>query len=98
MQPSRGEVIQIMRINVYNEEITNDAVFVSTHVEETGKTYYGFRFFLKSAPELHSSNEDDDRSAITIWFGTKALAYHWLTAMQQKAAVEYGDTPLGRKE
>lgn len=63
-----------MRINVYNEELTADFQFVEKTVEETGKTYYGLRMFLKSAPELHHTPEDDDRSAITIWFGTKQKA------------------------
>jgi hypothetical protein len=63
-----------MRINVYNEELTQDFEFVSKFVEETKKTYYGFRIFLKSAPELHHKSEDDDRSAITMWFGTKQKA------------------------
>lgn len=67
-----------MRINVYNEEITNDFEFVEKHVTETGKTYYGFRFMLKSAPELHNTPTDDDRTAVTIWFGTREKAKDWL--------------------
>jgi hypothetical protein len=66
-----------MRINVYHEEITRDFEFVEKHVKETGKTYYGFRVFLKSAPELHSTVADDDRSAITFWFGTKRDAFYF---------------------
>jgi hypothetical protein len=67
-----------MRVNVYNEEITLEYEFVSKHVEETGKTYYGWRVFLKSAPELHHSENDDDRTAITFWFGTKERACNFL--------------------
>ena len=67
-----------MRINVYNEELTNDFQFVKKHVKETGKTYYGFRIFLKSAPELHHTPEDDDRSAITFWFGTIEATVEYL--------------------
>jgi hypothetical protein len=69
-----------MRINVYNEELTGDFEWTEKYVAETQKTYYGFRFFLKSAPELHHTPEDDDRSAITLWFGTKALAIVWFKA------------------
>lgn len=67
-----------MRINVYNEELTNDFEFVQKHVEETGNTYYGFRVFLRSAPELHHTENDDDRTAITFWFGTTARACSFL--------------------
>jgi hypothetical protein len=67
-----------MRINVYHEEITNEFEWVEKHVKETGKTYYGFRLYLKSAPELHHTTQDDDRSAITIWFGTKQAAADYL--------------------
>jgi hypothetical protein len=58
-----------MRINVYDEELTREAILVEKFVPETGKTYYGARIFLKSAPELHHTENDDDRSAITFWFG-----------------------------
>lgn len=63
-----------MRINVYNEELTQEIEWAEKHVEATGKTYYGLRMFLKSAPELHHTADDDDRSAITFWFGTKRKA------------------------
>lgn len=67
-----------MRINVYHEELTNEFVFVEKEVVETGKTYYGFRIYMKSAPELHHTSQDDDRTAITLWFGTKAAAADYL--------------------
>jgi hypothetical protein len=67
-----------MSINVYNEEITNEFQWVEKKVPETGKTYYGFRLFLHSAPQLHDTPQDDDRSAITIWFGTKEAAAGYL--------------------
>jgi len=80
-----------MRINVYNEELTSDFQFVEKHVEETGKTYYGFRMFLKSHPDLHHDANDDDRSAITIWFGTKEWAAQYLaraTAVAEQIETE----------
>lgn len=82
-----------MRINVYNEELTDDFKFVEKHVPETGKTYYGFRMFMKSPPELHHTPEDDDRTAITIWFGTKSRAAGWLGRAYTAATVmEHKDT------
>ncbi len=67
-----------MRVHVYHEELTNEFSFVEKHVPETGKTYYGFRIWLKSPEELHHTTQDDDRSAVTLWFGTKAAAAGFL--------------------
>lgn len=55
-----------MRVNVYNEELTNEVVIVEK-VANTGRKFYGVRFLLKSPRELHHEKEDDDRSAVTIW-------------------------------
>lgn len=68
-----------MRINVYHEELTSEFVFVEKHIEETDKTYYGFRMFLKSHPDVHHTPIDDDRTAITLWFGTKEAATDFLS-------------------
>jgi hypothetical protein len=62
-----------MRINIYDEELTNEVKVVST-TAETGKTFYGVRIFLKSHPDLHHVPEDDDRSAITFWVRTLDVA------------------------
>lgn len=67
-----------MRINVYHEELTTETVFVETVAKGTGKTYYGVRMFMKSAPELHHVPDDDDRTAITFWWGTKRAALRHL--------------------
>jgi len=75
-----------MRINVYHEELTDEFEFVEKHVEKTGKTYYGFRMYMKSAPELHHTKEDDDRTAITVWFGTKIVAIKYLRAAHLASA------------
>lgn len=59
-----------MRINVYAEELTYETELVTKEVvdDEFGeRTFYGVRMFLKSPEELHHSEEDDDRSAITFW-------------------------------
>lgn len=58
-----------MRLNIYEEELTDEVTVVSTLAENTGITYYGVRFYMKSAPELHATDQDDDRSAVTFWFG-----------------------------
>lgn len=82
-----------MRINIYNEELTADWVFVKREVEETGKTYYGFRVFLKSAPELHHTPEDDDRSAVTFWWGTKYEAWKWLDTVYREVSAVLDHEP-----
>jgi hypothetical protein len=79
-----------MRINVYHEEITTEAVFVEKHVPETGKTYYGVRMFMKSAPELHHEPNDDDRSAITFWWGTKRAAIRHLELITESLLNDIG--------
>lgn len=58
-----------MRINVYAEELTDEVELVTKTVDDDDgvRVFYGIRFYLKSAPELHHSENDDDRSAITIW-------------------------------
>lgn len=72
-----------MRINVYHEELTGEAEVVSTVAEGTGITYYGCRVFLASADVLHHTEEDDDRSAITYWFGEEMLCEHMAEAFRQ---------------
>lgn len=52
-----------MRVNVYHEELVNETRW-------WWHRYYGLRMFLASASELHFKPNDDDRSAVTIWFGT----------------------------
>jgi hypothetical protein len=73
-----------MRINVYHEEITDEFFFVETYVEKTKRTYYGLRFMLKSSENLHHTSDDDDRSAITFWFGTKERAKLYIQKIIQE--------------
>lgn len=54
-----------MRINIYAEELTDEVEEVTKVVGD--RTFYGIRVYLKSAPELHDTDDDDDRSAITFW-------------------------------
>jgi hypothetical protein len=62
-----------MRINVYNEEITNEIKIVWVE-PRPGVRYCGVRFFLKSHEDLHHTENDDDRSAITFWLGSPLKA------------------------
>ena len=63
-----------MRINVYSEEISARIEIVEK-TADTGTTFVGLRVYLKSPPELHSTAEDDDTSAVTFWFDSRdALA------------------------
>lgn len=76
-----------MRINVYNEELTNDVQIVTTRALETGREYIGLRFYLLSHDALHHVPGDDDRSAVTFWIGDKARAEQLLNAA--KSALDY---------
>lgn len=72
-----------MRVNVYNEELTGDVEIV-TVTPDTGRTFYGVRVYLASAQELHYTDEDDDRSAVTFWLHkdyskAEELAEHFKT-------------------
>lgn len=63
-----------MRINIYAEELT-DRFEVVRRTPSTGHTdqqFYGLRFYLRSPPELHADAEDDDTSAVTVWFATES--------------------------
>ncbi len=68
-----------MRINVYAEELTEDAMIVDEMV--CGRRFVGVRIWLKSPPELLDGN-NDDRSAVTFWFKDRYEADRMLTAWQ----------------
>jgi hypothetical protein len=63
-----------MRVNVYHEELTGEAEIVTVE-PAPGRRYIGLRFILASAPELHHTATDDDRSAVTLWVGTTDRAH-----------------------
>lgn len=56
-----------MRINVYNEELTDRVEFRPKTVEKTGNKFYGLHFFLASPDKLHQNENDDDSSAVILW-------------------------------
>lgn len=64
-----------MRVNVYAEELTDEVKVVET-TADTGRKFYGLRFFLCSPEELHHSPGDDDRSAVTLWVPWTAEGGH----------------------
>lgn len=73
-----------MRVNIYNEELTKETQLVSKTVTDgpnAGKTFYGVRLVLASAPDLHHADGDDDRSAVTIWFGKKDICERFADAV-----------------
>ena len=55
-----------MRVNIYSQELTNE-VNVISKLSNTGITYSAIQFMLHSSPKLHSTPDDDDRSAVTFW-------------------------------
>jgi len=54
-----------MRVNVYAEELTERIEIVKKAVNQ--ELFYGVRLYLKSHPDLHHSDSDNDESAITLW-------------------------------
>lgn len=66
-----------MRVNVYNEELL-DEVEVVRITPRPNRTFIGVRFMLASSEKLHHTAEDDDRSAVTFWFGSYERAHRML--------------------
>lgn len=62
-----------MRINIYNEELTDRVELMVKEgvigADGNPTTFYGIRFYLASPQVLHTTEHDDDTSAITFWFG-----------------------------
>ena len=64
-----------MRVNVYAEELPIERrTKLVVKRAETSVEFRGVRIFLQSAPALHDSETDDDRSAITFYGDPKAVA------------------------
>jgi hypothetical protein len=85
-----------VRINVYSEELTDEVRLVTKKMDD-GRVFYGLRFFVKSAPELHDDPEDDDRSAITLWVpwsrqlgNDPSILFSLLANMQDALNEEFG--------
>jgi hypothetical protein len=59
-----------MRVNIYSQEVTAEADRVTkfgTDQDGEPAAFHAVRLYLNSAPELHHTPDDDDRSAVTIW-------------------------------
>ena len=54
-----------MRVNIYGEELTNKIEVVKKTVDQ--RLFVGIRIYLKSHPDLHHSDSDNDESAVTFW-------------------------------
>ena len=81
-----------MRLNIYAEEIEGQRVEVVSKMADTGTTFYGLRFFLKSPEALHHTEDDDDRSAVTFWFTTsQKRADYFGDAFDETMGVEVED-------
>lgn len=56
-----------MRVNVYAQELLNKLELTKT-TADTGATFKGIRFYLKSHEDLvPPKHPDDDSSAVTFW-------------------------------
>ena len=56
-----------MRVNVYAEEIT-ERVEIVEKTADTGSTFVGVRFYLKTHEDmLMPKHPDNDDSAVTFW-------------------------------
>ena len=90
--PARNGRENEMRLNVYREELGPEAEVVEK-TADTGQTYYGARLYLKSAPELHATAGDDDRSAVTIWYGDPIAAQYAVDHLNAATQLAGGVSP-----
>lgn len=91
-----------MRVNVYTEELVNEAdnkpfaeIVTAEYVSSrTGEKMvnHGLRIFLRSAPELHYiPGRDDDRSAVTFWCGKESNLRKFTDALTLITQVNNGN-------
>jgi hypothetical protein len=67
-----------MRVNIYAEEITGETSLEVKAPEGMDVQFYGIRMYLDSPSVLHHTEDDDDRSAITLWVPwTKDGGHDW---------------------
>lgn len=66
-----------MRINIYSQELTSEVKMVEKE-SNTGLIYSAVQLMLHSSDRLHSSPEDDDRSAVTFWLPKSMERRHQL--------------------
>lgn len=77
-----------MRVNIYSQELTSETRLVHKK-SNTGLVYSAVQLMLHSSPMLHHPGEnedDDDRSAVTLWLPKSNLRREELArALQQMA-------------
>lgn len=57
-----------MRVNIYAQELLNKLEVTSATAANTGASFRGIRFYLKSHEDLvPPKHPDDDSSAVTFW-------------------------------
>ena len=85
-----------MRINVYSQELTNEALLISKN-SNTEITYHAVQMILHSSDKLHKPPQDDDRSAVTFWLPKSkdrreelALTFENMAKMVRQAPPETG--------
>lgn len=74
-----------MRVNIYSEELTHEIVAIA-RISAGGESFYGLRVYTKSHPDLHHTEEDDDRSAVTFWFASMAELNDFREALYTKSS------------
>jgi len=58
-----------MRVNVYEEEITDGVTIEKRISSDTGFEFWAVRFWLKSPKDLGDTQIDDNRSSVTFFSG-----------------------------
>lgn len=81
-----------MRINVYSQELTPEVQSISQR-SNTGALYHAARLVLRSAPQLHHTSDDDDRSAITIWLPASEARREEMAQAFEKIAKFFREAP-----
>lgn len=58
-----------MRVHIYQEELGEGVELIRKDNVNGNETFFGLRIWLKSPQALldHSTAQDDDRCAVTIW-------------------------------
>ena len=74
-----------MRVNVYSEELTDEIVVIN-RISAGGESFHGLRVYTKSHPDLHHTEADDDRSAVTFWFASMAELNDFREALYTKSS------------
>jgi hypothetical protein len=82
-----------VRINVYSQELTNEAHLISKGAN-TGIAYHAVQLMLHSSPMLHHPPADDDRSAVTIWLPKSEHRREELAQTLERMAALVRSAPL----